>query len=188
MLCHLSTLNMSGILYHIAIRYFEQIWKSCRSSFNLNIKGYTTFVLIYHYFLLPIMSTKSYLYLIYRKKLRSTRKPTRHRNTCKSHFYLKFPYQSCLRKSNDKEYDLSEHWENEGDLVGEEITTITANSTSKTLTENMPWKKLFASEFLLALREEWFSSHEFFTGTSISKKKYRQLRSKHKSSFYSFND
>ena len=52
----------------------------------------------------------------------------------------------------------------------------------------MLWKKLFASEFLSALREEWFNSHEFPTGTFISDKKYKHPRFKYKNSFYFFND
>ncbi len=52
----------------------------------------------------------------------------------------------------------------------------------------MPRKGLFASESLLALREEWFSNHEFLTGIPITDKKYKHPGSKHKNSFYSFND
>ncbi len=43
------------------------------------------------------------------------------------------------------------------------------------------------SEFLSALGEEWFSRHEFPTGTLISDKKYKHPGSKHKNSFYPFN-
>ncbi len=44
------------------------------------------------------------------------------------------------------------------------------------------------SEFLLALKKEWFSSHEFPTSTPIFDKKYKHPRSKHKNSFYFFNN
>lgn len=55
-------------------------------------------------------------------------------------------------------------------------------------TEDTPSKGLFASEILSVLRKNWFNSHEFSAGTPISDKKYKYLRSKQKSSFYSFND
>ncbi len=80
------------------------------------------------------------------------------------------------------------NWKDEGDLLGEIVTTTTANGTSDTLTKDTPWKGLFASESLLTLREEWFSSHEFPASTPISDKKYKHPGSKHKNSFYSFND
>ena len=66
------------------------------------------------------------------------------------------------------------------------ITTAIANGTLEMLTENTPQKRLFVSEFLLALREKWFNSHKFSAGTSISDKKYKYPRSKHKNSFYNF--
>ncbi len=40
----------------------------------------------------------------------------------------------------------------------------------------------------MALREKWFSSHKFPAGTPILDKKYKHLGSKHKNSFYPFND
>ena len=52
----------------------------------------------------------------------------------------------------------------------------------------MPWERLFASEFLSALREKWFNSHKFPAGTPISDKKYKHLESKYQNSFYHFND
>ena len=68
------------------------------------------------------------------------------------------------------------------------VTIITVNGTFETPTKDTPWKRLFASEFLLALREESFSSHKFIAGISILDKKYKYLRSKYKISFYPFND
>ena len=44
------------------------------------------------------------------------------------------------------------------------------------------------SEFLLVLRDEWYSSHEFLTSIPISDKKYKYLKSKYKNSFYFFNN
>ena len=68
------------------------------------------------------------------------------------------------------------------------ITTVIINSTSEMLTKDMPRKKLFASRFLLVLKEKWFSSPEFFAGTFISDKKYKNPRSKYKNYFYFFNN
>ena len=68
------------------------------------------------------------------------------------------------------------------------VTIATANGIFETLIEDMSQKRLFASQFLFALREKWFSSHEFPAGTPISDKKYKYLRSKYKNSFYSFNN
>lgn len=80
------------------------------------------------------------------------------------------------------------NWEDEGDLSGKTVTIAIANCTPEMSTKNTPWKGLFVSESLLVLREEWFSSHKFPTGIPISDKKYQHLRSKHKSSFYFFNN
>ena len=55
-------------------------------------------------------------------------------------------------------------------------------------TEDTFWKRLLASNFSSALREEWFSSYEFFSSIWILDIKYRHSRSKYKSSFYPFND
>ncbi len=73
-------------------------------------------------------------------------------------------------------------------MLGETVTTTTANGTPETSTEDTPRKGLFASKSLSALREKWFSSHEFPVGTPISDKKYKHLGFKHKNSFYPFND
>ena len=55
-------------------------------------------------------------------------------------------------------------------------------------TEDTSRKVLLTSESLSALREEWFSSYKFPTGTRILDIKYRYPGSKYNSSFYPFND
>ena len=55
-------------------------------------------------------------------------------------------------------------------------------------TEDISWKRLFASEFLSALREEWFSSYDFPVSIQVSNIKYKYLRSKYNTSFYPFNN
>ena len=91
-------------------------------------------------------------------------------------------------KSHNWEDALGKNWKNEDDLLGKMITTTTANGTFEILTKDMPWRNLFASEFLLALREEWFSSHEFSAITIISDIKYNHPRLQYKNCFYSFNN
>ncbi len=83
---------------------------------------------------------------------------------------------------------MSGNWEDEADLLGKTVTIAIANGTPETPTDDKPRKGLFASEFLSVMREEWFCSHEFPTGTPISDKKYKHPRSKHKNRFYPFND
>lgn len=78
--------------------------------------------------------------------------------------------------------------EDEGDLLGKMITIAIANGISKMPTEKMPQKGLFASEFLLALKEKRFNSHKFPTDTPIFDKKYKHLKSKYKNSFYPFHN
>ncbi len=136
------------------------------------------------------MSTKLYSCPICGKRVKSTSGLIRHLNACKGHLYLKTqpPHEPPRHESHHKEDTLGGNWEDKGDLLGETVTTATANGTPETPTEDMPQKKLFASESLLALREEWFSSHEFPAGIPISDKKYKHSGSKYKNSFYPFND
>ncbi len=122
--------------------------------------------------------------------MKSTSGLTRHLNTCKGHLYPKPqpPHKPPRHESHNKEDILSGNWEDEGDLLGETVTTATVNGTSETPTKDTPRKGLFANESSSSLKEEWFSSHEFPAGTPISDKKYKHPRSKHKNSFYPFND
>ncbi len=160
------------------------------SLLNLNAKGYTAFVSIYHHFSPSIMSTKLYLCPVCGKKVKSTSGLTRHLHSCNGHLYPKVqpPHKPPRHKSHNKEDVLGKNWEDEGYLLGKMVTITTANDTFETPTEDMPRMGLFASEFLLALRKKWLSSHEFPVGISISDKKYKHPESKHKNSFYPFND
>ena len=47
---------------------------------------------------------------------------------------------------------------------------------------------MLGSEFLLMLREKWFSSYEFPAGIWILEIKYKHLESKYNSNIYSFNN
>lgn len=139
------------------------------------------------------MSTKPYSCPICGKGVKSTSGLTRHLNACKGQLYPKSaheppPHKPPPHQSHNEENLLGGNWENGVDLLGETVTTTTAKSTPKTPTEDTPQKKLFASESLSALREEWFNSHEFPAGTPISDNKYKHPGSKHKNSFYPFND
>ncbi len=113
---------------------------------------------------------------------------TRHLNACKGQLYSKPPHKPLWHKFHNIEDTLDGNWEDEGDLLGETVTTTTANLTPETPNKDIPQKMLFTSESLSVLREEWFSSHEFPAGTHISDKKYKHLGFKYKNSFYSFND
>ncbi len=147
-------------------------------------------MLIYHHFSFSIISTKPYLCPICEKRVKSKSKLTKHLNACKGHLYLKpqCPHKPPRYKSDNEEATLGGNWKDESDLLGETVTTATSNSIPKTPTEVTPRKRLFASESLSTLRKEWFNSHEFPAGTPISDKKYKHPRSKHKNSFYFFND
>ncbi len=147
---------MSSMLCHIALKYFGQIWKSHRNLFNLNAKRYTIFVSIYHHFLLSIISTKLYLYLICGKGMKSISGVTRHLNACKGHLYptSQPPHKSPQHKSHNKEDTLGRNWEDEDDLLGKTVIITTANSITGTPTEDTPRKELFTNESLSALREE----------------------------------
>ena len=90
------------MLYYIALRYFGQTWKSYRSFFNLNAKGYMTFVSIYCHFSISIMSTKPYLYLICEKKVKSKSELIRHFHVYNGCLYLIPPYKSVQHKSHNK--------------------------------------------------------------------------------------
>ncbi len=179
---------MSGMLYHIALKYLGQIWNLHESPFNLNAKEYTAFMSIYSHFSPSIMSSKPYACPICGKRAKSINKLTRYLNTCKSRFYLKLSHKPLQHKSHNKKDALGENWEDESDLLEKMITTTNTNSILETSTENILRKGLFASESLSALREEWFSSHEFFAGIFISDKKYKYLRFKYKNYFYPFNN
>lgn len=113
---------------------------------------------------------------------------TRNFNACKSHLYLKSQHKPLQHESHNKKDVLSRNWEDENDLLGKTVTTATANDISETPTEDGPWKKLFASKFLLTFKEKWFSSHKFPTGILISDKKFTHSGSKYKNSFYPFNN
>ncbi len=136
------------------------------------------------------MFTKLYLCPICGKGVKSTSGLTRYLNACKCHLYPKFQpsHKPPRHESHNKKDALGGNWEDEGDLLDITVTTATANGTSETPTKDTPQKGLFASESLLALREKWFSSYKFPTGTLISNKKYKHPGSKYKNSFYSFND
>ena len=112
----------------------------------------------------------------------------RYLNVCQGYFYLKSLYEPLQYKSHNKKDVLAENWEDKGDMLSKTITITITNDTFEMLTEDMTWKKLFASEFLSALRKKWFNSHKFSASTSISYKKYKYLRSKHKNCFNFFND
>ncbi len=86
--------------------------------------------------------------------MKSISELTRHLNACKNHLYLKLPHKPPQHESYNKEDVLGGNWEDKGYLLGKKVTTATVNSISKTPTEDTPRKRLFASEFLLALREE----------------------------------
>ena len=122
--------------------------------------------------------------------MKSTNRLIRHLNAYKGHFYPKSqpPHKLLWYKSHNKKDALSGNWKDEGDLLGKTVITATANGTLKTPIKDTPRKGLFASESLLALREKWFNSHKFPADTFISDKKYKHPRSKHKNSFYPFND
>ena len=145
---------------------------------------------IYHHFSPSIISTKPYVYSICRKKLKSTSGLTKYLNTSKSHLCAKFqlPQKPLWNKSYNKKDVLRGNWDNKGDLFGKTVITTTVNGTFETLTEDTPWKRLFASKSLLALRDEWLSSYKFSTGTPISDKEYKHPKFKHKNSFYPFNN
>ncbi len=136
------------------------------------------------------MFTKLYSCLICGKGVKSTSGLTRHLNTCKGHLYPKpqLLNEPPRHESHNEEDVLGGNWEDESDLLDKTVTTATANGIPETPTEDTSQKELFASESLLALREEQFSSHEFSAGTPISDKKYKHPRSKYKNSFYPFND
>ncbi len=120
--------------------------------------------------------------------MKSTSGLIRRLNACKGHIYLKLSHKPPRHKSHNEEDTLSGNWEDEGDLFRKTVSNVTANSTPETPTEKTPRKELFASKSLSALKKEWFSSHEFPAGTPISDKKYKHPGSKHKNSFYPFND
>lgn len=179
---------MSGMHYLIILKFKKQIWKSPGSFFNQNTKVYTVFVSIYHHFSSLIMSTRLYLCSIQGKTVKFTGGPTRHLIACKDQLYLKLLYEPPQHKFHNKQDASGGNWEGKSDLLGETVTNATANGIFKRLTENTPQTRLFVSKSLSMLREKWFNSHEFPVAIPISHKKFKYPRSKHKISFFSFNN
>lgn len=68
--------------------------------------------------------------------------------------YPKPPHTPPQHKFHNKEDIMGENWDNKDDLLSETITITTTNNIPEMPTENMSQKRLFANEFLLALREE----------------------------------
>ena len=136
------------------------------------------------------MSIKPYLCLIYGKRVKSINRLIKHLNVCKSHLYPKPQplHEPPQHKFHNKKDALGGNWKDEGDLLGKTVTTATVNGILKTPTEDTPWKRPFANESLLVLKKRWFNSYKFLAGTLISDEKYKYPGSKHKNSFYSFND
>ena len=115
------------------------------------------------------MFPKSYLYLIYGKRVKSINRLIRRFNACKDYRYLKFQllYDPLQHKFHNKEDALGGNLEDKGDLLSKIVIITTRNGTLKISTKDTPWKGQFASESLSVLREEWFSSHIFPTGVLI---------------------
>ena len=111
----------------------------------------------------------------------------RHFKTCKSHNYPTTQLE-ISQEYHDEKDATGENWKDENDLLGKTDNTATANDTLDLLTEDIFGNGLLASKFLSTLKEEWFSSYEFSTGTQISDIKYRHPGSIYNSSFYLFNN
>ena len=118
------------------------------------------------------MSSKPYLSPRYGKGTKSTSGLIRHFNTCKGHNYPMTQLE-ISQKHQVEEGATGKNWKDEGDLLGKTNNTAMANSIANMPTKDKSWKRLLASEFLLALREEWFSSYEFFAGTQVLDIKYK---------------
>lgn len=73
-------------------------------------------------------------------------------------------------------------------MLGKTDNITTTNDIPNILIEDTLWKGLLISKFLWLLKEKWFSIYKFSVGISISDMKYKYPRSKHKSSFYVFNN
>lgn len=56
---------------------------------------------------------------------------------------------------------MSKNQEDVGNLLGKIYNTATVNGPLNMSIEDTSQKELFLSKFLSALREKWFSSHEF---------------------------
>lgn len=126
---------MLDMVYYIALRYF---FNKHKCSFNLNAKRYTIFISIYCHFLLSIISIKLYLCSIYRKRVKSISRLTKHLNACKGHHYLKLPHKPLQHKSYNKKDILGGNWEDEDDLLGKMVTTAIVNSIFEILIEDTP--------------------------------------------------
>lgn len=133
------------------------------------------------------MFRKPYLCARCRKKTKSTNKLSRYLNACKSYIYPR-TIREIQQKYHKVDNVLGENWENKVDLQDENDHNTTTNGFFKTLIEDALQKGLLANEFWLVLREEQFSNYEFLADKSKSDKKYRHPGSKHKSTFYLFND
>ena len=88
------------------------------------------------------------------KEVKSISEIIRHLNTYKGHLYLKPLYKLLQYKSYNKKDNLGRNIKDEGDLLGKTVIIAIANSIFKMPIKDMLRKKLFASEFLLALREK----------------------------------
>ena len=88
--------------------------------------------------------------------MKSTSRLIKYFNTYKSHYYLNLQplYKLSQHKFYNKIDTLSGNEKDKDDLLSKKIITTTANSTFQMLIKNLPQKKLFASEFLLALKEK----------------------------------
>ncbi len=102
------------------------------------------------------MPTKLYLCPICGKGLKFTSELIRHLNVCKSYLYSKLqpPHEPLQYESHNKVDALGGNWKDKGDLLDETVTTVTTNNIPETSTKDTPRKRLFANEFLSALREE----------------------------------
>ena len=119
--------------------------------------------------------------------MKSTSGLIKHLNTYKVHNYLTI--QLKISQEHPMEEDvIGENWEDESELLDETDNIATTNGIPDIPTKDMSWKRLLASEFSSMLSKEQFSSYEFSTDTWISDIIYKHPRSKHKSSFYPFNE
>ena len=75
-------------------------------------------------------------------------------NSNKDYLYLKPLPKPSQSKFHNKKDILSINCEDKGDSLGKTITHVIVNGIFEMLIKNTPWKRLFASEFLLILREK----------------------------------
>ena len=92
-----------------------------------------------------------------------------------------------MHKLHDDSIDTSDaDLKDESQLLDE--TNYIVRDATDLPTKKTTRDRLLASEFLLLLREEWFTGKEFPAGTLVSDIKYNHLGLKHQNSFYPFND